>query len=50
MPSKKKVGSLGLKNLSHEFNEDDGITLIYCKTCCNYYPFVNSNDGIGSRH
>ena len=41
MPSKEKVDSWGIKNLSDECNEDDEVTLVHCATCCNYYSSGN---------
>ena len=48
MPSKKKVESWGFNNLGYECSEDGEVTLIYCKTCRDFYSSGNSNDGPGS--
>ena len=52
MPGKKKIDKRGLrnlKNLSHECNEDNEVTLVYCRTCPKYYLSGNCNDSPRSR-
>ena len=35
--SKKTVDRWGYNNLGYEVDEDGDVTLIYCKTCRDYY-------------
>ena len=37
MPNRKKVESWGFNNLGFECNDDGEVTMIFCKTCCEYY-------------
>lgn len=50
MPSKKRIDSCDFKNASHESNDNDEVTLIYCKTYSNCYTSGNSKDDPGLRH